>query len=157
MKKCMVVVLVVLTGFYIFGCGKKEAAMEEPQAIMTMEGLSTVGPVTPATSQPIPTASLTPTEARPQGRGLASDSQSQKLPLPPGPPYKPTDVEVQTALKNAGYYAGEIDGKIGPMTKKAIKDFQQANNLQADGKVGLKTWTELSKHLNPPTTSIKIR
>jgi peptidoglycan hydrolase-like protein with peptidoglycan-binding domain len=57
--------------------------------------------------------------------------------------------EVQTALKNAGFYAGTIDGKIGPKTKKAIEDFQKAKGLKIDGKVGPKTWAELEKYLTP--------
>jgi peptidoglycan hydrolase-like protein with peptidoglycan-binding domain len=71
-------------------------------------------------------------------------------PLPPAGPYKPTAEEIQTALKNAGYYNGAIDGKLGPMSKKAIEEFQKANGLQVDGKVGPKTWLALSSHLNPP-------
>jgi len=55
--------------------------------------------------------------------------------------------EIQTALRNAGFYGGSIDGKIGPKTKKAIEDFQKANGLVVDGKVGPKTWGELEKYL----------
>jgi peptidoglycan hydrolase-like protein with peptidoglycan-binding domain len=72
--------------------------------------------------------------------------------LPPPGPYKPTSKEIQMALKNAGFYAGVVDGKIGPQSKKAITDFQKANNLQADGKVGPKTWMVLGKYLNPAPT-----
>ncbi|MFA5075640.1 MAG: peptidoglycan-binding protein, partial [Candidatus Babeliales bacterium] len=49
---------------------------------------------------------------------------------------KPKKKEIQTALKNAGFYAGEIDGKFGPKTKKAIEEFQAANNLAVDGIAG---------------------
>ena len=55
--------------------------------------------------------------------------------------------QIQTALKNAGFDPGLIDGKLGPKTKKAIKDFQAANRLAVDGKVGPKTWAKLSKYL----------
>lgn len=55
--------------------------------------------------------------------------------------------QIQTALKNAGFDPGPVDGKIGPKTKKAIKDFQAANGLTSDGKVGPKTWAKLSKYL----------
>lgn len=55
--------------------------------------------------------------------------------------------EVQTALKKAGFYAGAIDGKKGPQTSKAVKDFQKANNLKADGIVGDKTNQLLRVHL----------
>lgn len=60
----------------------------------------------------------------------------------------PTPKQVQTALKNAGYYKGEIDGKIGPKSKEAILNFQRDNRLAVDGKVGPKTWAKLKEHLN---------
>ena len=56
--------------------------------------------------------------------------------------------DVQQALKNAGFYNGAIDGKIGKGSKKAIIDFQRANNLTVDGIIGRKTWSELSSYLN---------
>ena len=54
--------------------------------------------------------------------------------------------EIQACLKNAGFYKGPIDGMKGRSTKKAIKEFQKANGLRADGKVGSKTWEALSKY-----------
>lgn len=51
--------------------------------------------------------------------------------------------DVQSALKNAGYYAGAIDGKIGPATRQAIVQFQQSKNLKADGIIGRQTWEHL--------------
>lgn len=56
--------------------------------------------------------------------------------------------QIQTALKNAGYYKGPIDGKIGPKTKEAIRSFQKAKGLKADGMVGKRTTEKLSKYLN---------
>ena len=58
-----------------------------------------------------------------------------------------TALKVQTALKNAGYYAGKLDGKIGPGTKAAVIAFQRAQGLSADGVVGRKTWEALKQHL----------
>lgn len=53
--------------------------------------------------------------------------------------------EIQTLLKSAGYYDGKIDGIKGTQTKKAIKDFQKASGLRADGVVGPKTWELLRR------------
>ena len=54
--------------------------------------------------------------------------------------------EVQICLQNAGFYKGKINGIKGKSTKKAIREFQKANGLKADGKVGPKTWEALSKY-----------
>ena len=54
--------------------------------------------------------------------------------------------EIQICLQNAGFYKGKLDGVKGKSTKKAIKEFQKANGLKADGKVGPKTWELLSKY-----------
>jgi peptidoglycan hydrolase-like protein with peptidoglycan-binding domain len=59
----------------------------------------------------------------------------------------PNGTEIQTALKNANFYDGAIDGQIGPNTKDAIRKFQQANGINADGVVGSKTWSVLIKYL----------
>lgn len=56
--------------------------------------------------------------------------------------------DVQTALRNAGFYDGKIDGIKGAQTKNAITSFQKANGLKADGVVGPRTWDLLSSHLS---------
>ena len=55
--------------------------------------------------------------------------------------------QIQTALKNSGFYKGQIDGKLGSQTKEAIKAFQKANDLKPDGIVGKRTTEKLGKHL----------
>jgi len=62
-------------------------------------------------------------------------------------PISMTAKEIQTALKNAGYYSGSIDGKIGPKTKEAIKAFQSENGLKVDGVVGSNTQRLLAEYL----------
>ena len=63
---------------------------------------------------------------------------------------KPSIEKIQQALKNAGLYTGTVDGKIGPKTKQAIRNFQGQNNLAKDGRVGPKTWVKLSAYLEKP-------
>ena len=58
-----------------------------------------------------------------------------------------TTRRIQTALKNAGFDPGTIDGKMGPRTEQAIKEFQRTKGLKIDGKVGPQTWAKLSKYL----------
>lgn len=55
--------------------------------------------------------------------------------------------QIQFALKKAGFDPGPIDGKLGKNTRKAIRQFQKANGLKADGIVGRRTWEKLSKYL----------
>ena len=55
---------------------------------------------------------------------------------------------IQKALKNAGFYDGKIDGKIGSRTKSAVMEFQKQHGLKADGVIGQKTWSELKTYLN---------
>jgi peptidoglycan hydrolase-like protein with peptidoglycan-binding domain len=52
---------------------------------------------------------------------------------------------IQTKLSGLGYDVGEIDGKIGKRTRKAIRQFQKDKGLVADGIVG------------PDTTEAMIR
>ncbi len=61
---------------------------------------------------------------------------------------KLSGTQIQKALKNAGFYQGSIDGKIGSKTKEAIIKFQKVNGLKADGIVGKRTSAELSRYLS---------
>ena len=49
----------------------------------------------------------------------------------------------QKYLQLQGYYTGAIDGIFGPLTEKAVKDWQTAHGLKADGIIGSKTWAAL--------------
>ncbi len=46
---------------------------------------------------------------------------------------------VQQRLLDLGYYKGKVDGIWGPKTLSAVKSFQKAKGLVADGIVGAKT------------------
>lgn len=51
--------------------------------------------------------------------------------------------EIQTRLKNWGYYAGKIDGVYGSRTEAAVRWFQRQNGLSADGQAGPQTLAAL--------------
>ena len=51
--------------------------------------------------------------------------------------------EIQTRLKNWGYYFGAVDGVYGSQTEKAVRWFQEKNGLTADGQVGDQTLAAL--------------
>ncbi|MCS6929904.1 MAG: peptidoglycan-binding protein [Saprospiraceae bacterium] len=46
---------------------------------------------------------------------------------------------IQEALKVRGYYSGRIDGTMNAQTRAAIQQFQQENDLPADGNIDLET------------------
>jgi peptidoglycan hydrolase-like protein with peptidoglycan-binding domain len=57
----------------------------------------------------------------------------------------PSRVEVeviQHLLVRCGY-AIKVDGKFGPGTQKAVRQFQTNKGLTVDGVVGRQTWTKL--------------
>lgn len=47
--------------------------------------------------------------------------------------------QIQTRLRDWGYYSGSIDGIYGSRTETAVKKFQKANGLTVDGRAGPKT------------------
>lgn len=47
--------------------------------------------------------------------------------------------QIQTKLKEWGYYDGAIDGVYGSGTEKAVRYFQEKNGLTVDGKAGRAT------------------
>ena len=44
--------------------------------------------------------------------------------------------QIQTKLKNWGYYSGQVDGIFGRLTTEAVKSFQRKNGLTPDGIAG---------------------
>jgi|GEM_PF-577422 len=52
---------------------------------------------------------------------------------------------LQAKLADLGYYDGEIDGKIGPKSKAAIKKFQKDQGLTPDGIYGPKTESAIER------------
>lgn len=68
---------------------------------------------------------------------------------------------IQTRLKNWGYYSGSVDGIYGWRTSEAVKAFQKKNGLTADGiagpatlaKIGLSTSSSSSSSSSSSTSS----
>jgi murein L,D-transpeptidase YcbB/YkuD len=148
MKRIVFMVLAVLVALPLAGCNKKQQALEELQEPMSMEALSKMPAEAPLVAEP-KTAPQAAVEAPAVSVSAPVVSTSAEA--------KPTNQEIQTALKNAGLYLGEIDGKIGPQTRRAVEDFQKAHNLKVDGKVGPQTWAALSPYLNPPAAEVKSK
>ena len=50
---------------------------------------------------------------------------------------------LQSALSEAGYDCGSVDGIFGAKTRSAVKAYQKGHGLKVDGIVGTQTWTSL--------------
>ncbi|MBQ7978104.1 MAG: peptidoglycan-binding protein [Clostridia bacterium] len=61
---------------------------------------------------------------------------------------------LQFKLKILGYAVGNVDGVFGQNTASAVRAFQQANGLDADGIVGRRTWYKLN-NLTPEATTLR--
>lgn len=131
----------------VVGCKSKvdrEAEMinvETTEAMVPVEDVViTQSPVTePYAIQVVSQETIPPTAAVPSVADTTTRVAGQDRSI--------RNKNIQTALKAANFYTGNIDGKVGPKTKRAIVEFQKAKGLKPDGKVGPKTWRELEKYL----------
>jgi uncharacterized protein YkwD len=78
------------------------------------------------------------------GGGSASDTRTSRPAVTPQ--------EVQGRLAELGWYAAEVDGVVGPLTREAVTDFQGAVGLDADGRIGADTLAALTAD-DPPHRS----
>lgn len=52
-------------------------------------------------------------------------------------------IALQDALAKAGYYKEKSTGNLGPKTRKALEEYQKANNLKVTGKPNEETLNKL--------------
>lgn len=67
------------------------------------------------------------------------------------------DIQVyalQKALRELGYYSGSLDGNYGTGTASAVKAFQKANGLYADGEAGAMTLPVIYKKVSGGSGSV---
>ncbi|MFH1655629.1 MAG: peptidoglycan-binding domain-containing protein [Candidatus Omnitrophota bacterium] len=102
--------------------------------------------------QPVqPEAVVQKLYSRDYDHGDKLSSESYEKPVKktsPEPDIQLSPKQIQRALKNAGFYQGPIDGKIGAKTKEAIVKFQKTKGFKADGIVGKRTSAALNKYLS---------
>jgi Putative peptidoglycan binding domain len=51
--------------------------------------------------------------------------------------------QVQQALDQKGFQVGRVDGRWGPKTSNAVKQFQQSKKIQANGQLDRRTLSDL--------------
>lgn len=140
----VVVVLIILAISVLFANIKKArlAHLSEQPEMATVETATVV----------VPTAPTTITQTSETASGIKTED-IEKTQIAASTAALPADRNrlIQTALKNANLYTGEIDGKIGPLTKKAVEEFQRLKGLKVDGKVGPQTWAALKDYLPEET------
>ena len=90
----------------------------------------------------------TPQSSWPDESWGQSSAPAARTPARPAAvPAQSSTRDIQRALRNAGFSPGPIDGKLGVRTRQAVREFQGANGLQADGIVGRRTWAKLAPYL----------
>ena len=95
--------------------------------------------MTPTPTQP-PVVVITPVSIATPNTGNTGDSGATPEPKSMQLGFTGLDVRlVQKRLQELGFYTGSVDGDFGLSTDKAVKAFQRANGLTADGKIGPKT------------------
>ena len=65
-------------------------------------------------------------------------------------------IQIQTRLKNWGYYNGAIDGVYGYETYRAVRQFQSKNGLAADGVAGSATLSALGISSSSGTSNSNV-
>lgn len=61
--------------------------------------------------------------------------------------------QLQTMLKQLGFYSSTVDGKFGRGTETAVKAYQQSRGLKTDGKAGLQTRARLEAETGASSSS----
>jgi len=147
MKKILVVsaAAAICLSSTLFGCKSRTENMPEEmkteavEASGIMQEAQTTSLTEPARN--VAAETIPPTSAPQQEAAIPAKALQEKI---------DRSRDTQKALKNAGFYTGNIDGRVGPRTKTAIQEFQKAKGLKVDGKVGPRTWAELEKYLAQP-------
>jgi len=63
----------------------------------------------------------------------------------------------QQLLAHRNYEVGPIDGAYGPLTEKAVKEFQTNSQLSADGEIGPQTWNRLIVNITEKTSGSHVK
>ena len=144
MNNGMKIAALVAAGALVTGCSSLSKSAKKDQDPLNTRLAALEGQVTALStrvdelSQDAPAQPSAGFEAAPAEGSSAQSAQ------------KFTVRQIQRALASAGFYKGSIDGKEGPKTKMAVREFQRAQGLKVDGVVGSSTRQALAKYLSEP-------
>lgn len=117
----------------VFATSVENAPEVDPAALAPtptpyVETTNTPAPTATAKPTPVPTINITP---NPEYKTIQMGDNGDRV------------TELQTKLAEYGYYTGEIDGRFGNQTRRAVESFQYQHGLSADGIAGRRTLTVL--------------
>lgn len=104
-------------------------------------------PATPAQSQQAAAQTNAPSPASSEGATAAQNEtgSTSSMSEMSGRPSRAEVRQVQTALKQSGERV-KVDGKWGPATSQALRNYQQKNGLEASGQLDEPTMQKLNIH-----------
>ena len=130
-------------GFVLLG-GIATAVVMNAIAPAPAPTATTLSPITTSAPQPLaPPAEAA--KAEPAKDAASSGNPAETAAVPAAALSKATIASLQAGLLQLGYETGPVDGVVGPRTTAAIKAFQYAEHLHADGT------------LSPPTRAVLQR
>jgi len=149
-KPTQISLCLILAGILVFsGCAssrtQKDINVLKAQVGAITEELVRMDQSLQATRTAVQAEQNRNNEFQTQTGTIRAASQSAVYRTPSG--FELLALDIQQALKNAGYYQGSLDGKIGSGTQGAIKAFQRDQGLTVDGVVGRQTWGKLKVYL----------
>ena len=107
----------------------------------------------------IPTPEPTPVAVTATPAPTSTPTPVPTIDMTPNPAYKTIQVgdngelvrQMQEKLAEYGYYEGDVDGRFGNQTRRAVEMFQYQHGLSADGIAGRRTLTVLyeSEEIRP--------
>jgi len=153
MKRKLQVAGLVMAALVVSGCASTRTTQEWKrlqsqvglldERVTQLERAGGTWPSAGAVSEPATAVVPSAKAAQTSSKSVASSS-------------KPSTREIQQALKNAGFYQGTVDGKMGAATREATKEFQRVHGLTDDGVVGKKTWAKLSAYTDLSSSSGEV-
>lgn len=100
-------------------------------------------------------------DALSRGRRLAARTHDSVVLLAPGSGYQQAAGSgrvrgLQRRLAGSGFAPGSIDGRYGPLTRRAVRRFQAAQRLRVDGVAGPETLAQLRVSARPAARDRRV-